>query len=74
MVVKAKKDGITSIRFKPDTCLETKLRIYAACQKYKMPVRNFIYNPEMLKKVTPQTKQIIELSTPKKTNSNQITR
>ncbi len=72
MIIKAQKDGISSIKFKPDTCFETKLRIYAACQKYKMPISNFIYNPEMLKKVTPQTKQIVEISTKHQINPNTI--
>lgn len=63
MIVKAKKDGISSIRFKPNTSLETKLRIYAACKKYNMPTLNFIYNPEMLKTVSPQTKQIVIFAT-----------
>lgn len=59
MILLAKKQGMTDIKFEPTLDMETKLRIYAACQKHGMEIQNFSYNPEMLKNVNPATKNLV---------------
>lgn len=62
MIKLAKEQGLKDIKFEPDVDLETRLRIYAACQKNGMKVQNFIYNPKMLEAVSPETRKIVEAS------------
>lgn len=70
MIKLAKEKGIEDIKFDKDVSLETKLRIYAACKKHGMKMKNFIYNPKMLENVSPKTKKIVLSSIRNQRNIN----
>ena len=65
MILLAQEKGIEDIKFDKDVSLETKLRIYAACKKHNMKIKNFIYNPKMLEGVSSETKKIVLQATQK---------
>ena len=60
MIANAKINGQKFVRFNDNVDIETKLRIYSACVKYGLQVKNFEYNEKKLEGVSEKTKLIVE--------------